>query len=393
MAKKTKAQELASKFINEFKKMSNSDLLSSLNIFKNAFAARERVLEQSGQASPALKNIKEKNPYRGSITDLEKQYKNKGQELRNLALNEIAKYKRFFESKTSEPTPKKTPKQKKEPAPKVPNIPKVQKEPEPKVKSTEFSYPNKPKARKKTKAEEIASRPIEDFAKYKTTASDLAQMEKDLKTLQRGYIKRSEEMEKKGLFSIANYGMKEYTNPYLDSISELKKQYKDRPGAWRNRMLAEIAVFHNFFNNETSTVGGIYKVNKEQDARIFGTNKNGMPLGTLTKDERETYWKLYNEYMRLNENRIAQSNDVQKALGFLAQHPNYIADVNGKPTELGIELPKWDDMENIGYDLVGAMARIEMEMKRRDLIEIEEEEKRFGTGNQVHSGHWHNNSR
>ena len=362
MPKKTKAQELALKYMSDYKKMSPEALIKTLGTFKNAYASRKRVLEQSGKTSSALKNIEKKNPFTESISKLRKEYKGKGKELKERVLTEIKKYKDFFSSKTSAPTKKTQPKKSSTP---------IQSTKSEKKKASAHTSIRKSK---ETKAEKIAKKPIEEFAKFKTTESDLKQMEKEFRTLQQGYIKRAKQFEDKGIYSSAVVGMKEFSDPYLDSIAELRKQYEGRPSAWRNRMLSEIAIFHNFFNNKTSTLKGAYEATREQDARLFGKDEKGNPIRTMTEEERSSYWRVYNEYLRLHENRMLASNQVQQVVSRFF--------ING-------ELPIWNSMEDENFDLVALLEKIEEQMQKEYIDDLEEEEKRFGSGESLYSEDWY----
>lgn len=61
---------------------------------------------------------------------------------------------------------------------------------------------------------------------------------------------------------------------------------------------AELSRLHDFFNAKTSTVKGAEKVMKNQDIRIFGTDAKGRPKETMTREERDFFWSVFNEFSR-----------------------------------------------------------------------------------------------
>ena len=61
---------------------------------------------------------------------------------------------------------------------------------------------------------------------------------------------------------------------------------------------AELSRLHEFFNAKTSTVKGAEKVMKNQDIRIFGADSKGRPKETMTREERDFFWSVFNEFSR-----------------------------------------------------------------------------------------------
>lgn len=94
--------------------------------------------------------------------------------------------------------------------------------------------------------------------------------------------------------------------------------YHDPRVMSKNQIIQELAQYHSFFNAKTSTIPGIKKLNKEMDARLFGANKRGSPIKTMTEPERKKYWAMYTEFYN-NPNVMANaglygSNVVQRTI-------------------------------------------------------------------------------
>ena len=156
-----------------------------------------------------------------------------------------------------------------------------------------------------TKAEKIASEPIEKFAKYKGE-SGIKVLQNAVRTLQAGYKRRVGSFKRKGLISHAQLALEKTLPPKQRKISDMS----------RNQLILEVARYSKFFNDETSTEKGIRRVNKEQDIRIFGKDKRGRPLRTMSPEERIDYWDLYDEFLNVNptESYKYGSEQVQKML-------------------------------------------------------------------------------
>jgi len=78
----------------------------------------------------------------------------------------------------------------------------------------------------------------------------------------------------------------------------------------RQSMQHKIAMYHTFLNAKTSSVAGVRKVWKEQEARIFGKNP-----GFQSEDERKRFWSAYDEFMHQNPRFYYESTRVQQFLG------------------------------------------------------------------------------
>lgn len=139
--------------------------------------------------------------------------------------------------------------------------------------------------RRKTKAEQIASIPIEQITKM--SGKERKTLEKYVRTLRQGYKRRAQSFARKGLISHAQIAL-EGTIPNKKPVQLTKMT--------RNQLILEFARYSKFFNDVTSSETGIKKVNREQDIRIFGQDSRGRPRRTMTDTERQKFWTLYEEY-------------------------------------------------------------------------------------------------
>lgn len=148
--------------------------------------------------------------------------------------------------------------------------------------------------RNQTKAEKIASIPIEDISRM--SGKQRKTLEKYVRTLRAGYKRRVQSFAKKGLVSHAQIAL-EGTIPDKKQVQLTKMT--------RNQLILEFSRYAKFFNDVTSSEAGIKKVNREQDIRIFGKDAKGRPRRTMTDQERQKFWSLYEEYE--NQNPTATS--------------------------------------------------------------------------------------
>lgn len=137
-----------------------------------------------------------------------------------------------------------------------------------------------------TKAEQIAKIPIEEVAKLSGEAGK-KKLETYVSTMRQSYRRRVQSFRSNNQVSQAQISLER-------SLPARQVPLKDMS---RNQLLLEFSRYSKFFNSETSTLSGIRKVNRAQDARIFGTNKRGVPLATMTPEQRERYWNLYEEFL------------------------------------------------------------------------------------------------
>lgn len=161
------------------------------------------------------------------------------------------------------------------------------------------------KKKRLTKAEQIAKIPIERIVKL-AGKEGRKELEKYARTLISGYKRRVGAFIRHGLVSYAEISLE-------GSIPYRQQPIKNMT---RNQLIMEIARYQKFFNDETSSVEGIKRVNREQDIRIFGTDSRGRPIRTMTQEERTRYWALYDEYLNQNPNSTSKygSESVQQTL-------------------------------------------------------------------------------
>lgn len=158
---------------------------------------------------------------------------------------------------------------------------------------------------KKTKAEQIASMPIEQIAKLKGTQG-LKTLQSYVRTLRSGYKRRVGSFARQNQISHAQISLE---NSYAAPAAPVSKLS-------RNQLIMEFARYAKFFNDKTSTIQGIKEVNREQDVRIFGATPSGRPKKTMTNDERRRYWELYDEFLNQKPSayRLYSSETVQQTI-------------------------------------------------------------------------------
>lgn len=111
-------------------------------------------------------------------------------------------------------------------------------------------------------------------------------------------------------------------NVYSPALQKMQEYY-DRNGVqavetmnvWRIR--SELFHIQEFFNTKTGDVKGAREVMRDQDSRIFGTNERGTPLKRMTREERDTFWSVYEEFLNTFKNAEAKygSDRIQQYLG------------------------------------------------------------------------------
>lgn len=168
---------------------------------------------------------------------------------------------------------------------------------------------------KLTVAEQIAKIPIESIVKM--GPGERKDLERYVSTLRRGYTRRVASFARKGLVSHAQISF-EGSSPSNSKVQLTRMT--------RNQLILEFARYAKFFNDITSSEAGIKKVNQEQDSRIFGVDSKGKPKKTMSAQERERFWSLYDEYE--NQHPIATSRygseSVQQFLADALFNPNSI---------------------------------------------------------------------
>lgn len=157
-----------------------------------------------------------------------------------------------------------------------------------------------------TKAEKIAQQKYEDVVKKaSSTPGGWENLRKQVEIMRRGLNSRGQQFAKKNLYSYA-YDTYKKNQQFVTA--------KDVKNMTNNQLIHQFIVYQSFFLSETSTVKGIEKVNREQDLRIFGVGKRGMPKRRMTEEERKLYWDLYKEYTNQHPVYTQGSNVVQGQL-------------------------------------------------------------------------------
>lgn len=106
----------------------------------------------------------------------------------------------------------------------------------------------------------------------------------------------------------------------LDKMQDFYDKNGKKPPSRMSHKAAqkEVARLYEFFNSETSTLPGTYRVMIEQDKRIFGEDeKTGKPLKRLTLSERTDFWAAYKEFINLEKESYVRnmgSNTIQQEL-------------------------------------------------------------------------------
>lgn len=174
-------------------------------------------------------------------------------------------------------------------------------------------------AKQPTQAERIAKIPIEQISKM--TNADRKQLEKYVRIMRTGYNRRIQSFKRKGIKSFAQIAM-EKTLPSKKPVQLTKLT--------RNQLILEFARYSSFFNSVTSTEAGIKEVNKQQDIRLFGSDKRGRPLYTMTQSQRDDFWDLYEEYKVQNPSKFTNYgyNKVQEAIAMMVESGNEIGPDN-----------------------------------------------------------------
>lgn len=165
----------------------------------------------------------------------------------------------------------------------------------------------KPTVKKPTKAEKISKIPIEEIASL-SGEEGMKKLRGYVSALQMGYKRRVGQFKRQNLSSYAQISLEA-------SMSDAARKRKVSDMT-RNQLLMEFARYSKFFNSVSSTVAGIKALNREQDARIFGVDEKGNPLNTMTKDERDLYWSVYDEFFNQETDVFSSygSSRVQQAV-------------------------------------------------------------------------------
>lgn len=192
--------------------------------------------------------------------------------------------------------------------------------------------------RKQTQAEKIASMPIENITRM--SGKERKTLEKYVRTLRAGYKRRVQSFARKGLVSHAQIAL-EGTIPDKKPVQLTKMT--------RNQLILEFARYAKFFNDVTSSEAGIKKVNREQDIRIFGQDAKGRPRRTMTDQERQKFWSLFEEY----EN----------------QHPTATSRYGSESIQQKIADALFDTQSINGENLVDFLDRVEQRLAQHSMEE------------------------
>lgn len=195
--------------------------------------------------------------------------------------------------------------------------------------------------KRKTKAEQIASIPIEEISKLSGTGG-MDTLRNYVKTLQRGYKRRVQQFKRKNLVSYAQIALE-------TSMPEPVKRRKVQDMT-RNQLIMEFARYSKFFKSETSTVEGIKNVNKAQDVRFFGSDKRGRAKKNMNNDQRIKFWTLYDEFIHQNVDALNRfgSERIQLALAEMIMTDTVSEDLDATFARLWTKLFKSEE-RNVDY--------------------------------------------
>lgn len=172
----------------------------------------------------------------------------------------------------------------------------------------------------KTKAEQIASIPIETI--IKKYGKNRKEIVKIYRTLRTGYNRRVESFKRKGLVSHAQIAFEKEGPPIKKEVQLTKLTY--------NQLIYEIARYSKFFQSQTSSEKGIRNVNTAQDIRLFGADKRGRPKHRMSTEERQKFWELYEEFKNQNPSKFVNFgyNMIQQTIADIASRGNELTTDN-----------------------------------------------------------------
>lgn len=160
-----------------------------------------------------------------------------------------------------------------------------------------------------TKAERIAKTPYQEVSKIKFDEKGRKKLIADVTALRSAYKRRVLSFKRNGLVSHAQIALeREIPRTKQVQLTEMT----------RNQLLLEFFRYATFFNSETSTAEGIKRLNREQDARIFGVDKKGRPRSTMSKEERILFWDTYEEYKNQFPADVNQQFSSEQTQQFIA---------------------------------------------------------------------------
>lgn len=160
-----------------------------------------------------------------------------------------------------------------------------------------------------TKAEILAKTPYQEISKIKFDEKGRKKLIADVTALRSAYKRRVLSFKRNGLVSHAQIALeREIPRTKQVQLTEMT----------RNQLLLEFFRYATFFNSETSTAEGIKRLNREQDARIFGVDNKGRPRSTMSKEERTLFWDTYEEYKNQFPADVNQQFSSEQTQQFIA---------------------------------------------------------------------------
>lgn len=167
-----------------------------------------------------------------------------------------------------------------------------------------------------TKAEKIARTPSEVIGKLKGEAG-VKELQGYVRTLRSAYKRRVQAFKRRNIISHAQLALER----------DLPTEYKEKPVKQmsRNALILDFYRYANFFNAESSSIKGALKINREQDARIFGVDEKGKLRKTMTDSERTEFWDLYDDFKAAYPTLVGapQSETVQQQLAVLVDNDDF----------------------------------------------------------------------
>lgn len=161
--------------------------------------------------------------------------------------------------------------------------------------------------KKLTQAEKLSKTSPEELSKL-SGQEGRKKLIKDITRLRSAYKRRVDSFRRRNLISYAQIA---FENSYPSGYKPLSQMS-------RNQLIMEFFRYATFFNSETANIEGINKVNRQQDTRIFGADKRGKPIRTMTAEERVMYWQVYDEYKKqfpADVNMMFSSEQIQINVG------------------------------------------------------------------------------
>lgn len=147
-----------------------------------------------------------------------------------------------------------------------------------------------------------------------------AELEKVVKVMKMGYQRRVQQFKRQGEISYAQI-------MYEDSVPDNRQPFSKMT---RNQLYLEYARYAHFFKSKTSNIKGIREINRQQDISLFGADKKGRPLYSMSNDERYRYWSLYDEFNNQKRSAIARfgSERIQQFIADAMFGNNFISQEN-----------------------------------------------------------------